>query len=351
MNKSLIITGASLIAGLLLGWWVRGLYDMPARVGSVDPGVRTNIVVPSVVTADPSTEPSKSAVVEPGELLRRLANESTAVRVAEMRAHLAQFGDSYKVLVGLSRELMRQGEFEEALEVLLRSGIAVNNIVQQDELEIELARLVDHYARELISLNQFGAVDKLYERLTLSMPQLGQYFLELADLRIRMGNPQSALLPLAQISNHTQLGAEARRLIAQIEQSESPVTKAMEELPLVSKAGQFLVEATIDDTLAITLLIDTGAAMTVLDSRVLEKLGYNLSGRQEYFATANGVVQAAVVTVDSLSLGKASLGNVSVGSLNLNMPNNVEGLLGMNFLRHYDFHIDQNRDLLILDQR
>jgi clan AA aspartic protease (TIGR02281 family) len=347
LNKFVIITGISLITGLVLGWWVRGLYETPARVGSVDPGVRTNIVVPSVATAESSSD----AVVEPGDLLLRLSNESTAVRVAAMRAHIVQFGDSYEVLVSLSRELTRQGEYEEALDLLLRSGFAVNSIVQQDELEIEIARFVDHYARELISLNQFGAVDQLYETLTLSMPHLGQYFLELADLRVRMGNPQSALLPLAQISNHTQLGAEARRLITQIEESESPAPKAMEELALIATAGQFLVEATIDDTLSITMLIDTGAAMTVLDSKVLEKLGYNLSGRQEYFATANGVVQAAVVTVGSLSLGKASLGNVSVGSLDLNMPNNVGGLLGMNFLRHYDFHIDQNRDLLILDQR
>ena len=333
-----------------MGWWVRGWFDMPARVESVGGGVRTNIAGPSSATVVPLIDPS-NVVVEPGELLRSLSNESTAVRIEAMRAHLVQFGDSYEVLVSLSRILMRQGEFEEALEVLLRSGLAANSTVQQDELEIELARFVDQYARELISLNHFGAVDRLYETLTLSMPQHGQYFLELADLRIRMGNPQSALLPLAQISNHTQLGAEARRLIAQIEESELPVTNAIEELPLIATAGQFLVEATIDDTLAITVLIDTGAAMTVLDSKVLEKLGYNLSGRQEYFATANGVVQAAVVTVDSFSLGRASLSSVSVGSLNLNMPNNVDGLLGMNFLRHYDFHIDQNRDLLILDQR
>jgi hypothetical protein len=33
------------------------------------------------------------------------------------------------------------------------------------------------------------------------------------------------------------------------------------------------------------------------------------------------------------------------------MPGGVVGLLGMNFLRHYDFRIDQNNRTLILDKR
>jgi len=50
-----------------------------------------------------------------------------------------------------------------------------------------------------------------------------------------------------------------------------------------------------------------------------------------------------------LSLGGAAINQLAVGALALDMPEGINGLLGMNFLRHFDFRIDQESRVLHLD--
>ena len=45
------------------------------------------------------------------------------------------------------------------------------------------------------------------------------------------------------------------------------------------------------------------------------------------------------------------ISELAVGALPVNMPGQVRGLLGMNFLRHFDFKIDQVTHTLHLDER
>jgi hypothetical protein len=58
-----------------------------------------------------------------------------------------------------------------------------------------------------------------------------------------------------------------------------------------------------------------------------------------------------VLSFDTLSLGTATTSAITFGALPLAMFNEIDGLLGMNFLRHYDFRIDQDRAVLELNLR
>ncbi len=287
--------------------------------------------------------------------------EKTATQSAPARSpHASQAGprqttDSegptdFRQQMDQSILLLGQQRFEQAFSSMLSASLLVSNFSQQDEFERWLARLMDEYSRALVALNQYEQVDQLFEQLTLALPQLGEYQLQLGKLRISMGNAEAALQPLAQVSNHEKLGVEARALIAQIEASISaPI--AVETLPITALSGQFIIDAILDDRVPLRLLIDTGAAMTAIDARVLRRAGYKLDGDQQYFVTANGVVQAPVITAAAFALGEARRTDIAIGALALELPDQVDGLLGMNFLRHYEFKIDQNNGLLILDKR
>lgn len=246
--------------------------------------------------------------------------------------------------------LIRNERYESAYDLLLEVSAVAVLPIEQDEFRRLLAEFVDAYTRALIAVNQFQEVDAFYERLTLALPQYAEYQLQLGKLRIQMGNEDAALGPLAQISNHQRFGAEARDLMAQVEQNDQ-VDIALEALPLSGREGEFIVDALIDNRYPVKLLVDTGAAMTALDAGVLQMAGYSLEAEQQYFVTANGVVSAPVVTLGEISLGSARITQLPVGALPLSMPGGVVGLLGMNFLRHYDFRIDQNNRTLILDKR
>ena len=248
--------------------------------------------------------------------------------------------------------LIAEERYEYALDLLLDASFVAITPLEQDEFRRLLAQFVDTYTRALIAINQFQEVDTFYEQLTLALPQFAEYQLQLGKLRIQMGNGYDALAPLAQISNHERYGAEARDLMSQVERNvAADADIALETLPLTGRDGQFIVEAMIDNRYPVKLLVDTGAAMTAIDAGVLQTAGYDLNGERQYFVTANGVVSAPVVTLATVSLGNALVAELPVGALALSMPGDVVGLLGMNFLRHYDFRIDQNNNTLILDKR
>lgn len=278
-------------------------------------------------------------------------NEPALVQLPEPRQPEAEppLVDEFSLAMSSVRAHLAGQRYAQAYEVLLNSLSLAVLQVHEDEFVQVLAQLVDLYTRELIELRQVEAIDDFYERLTFDYPQYAEYQFRLGKIRVQMGNYQEALPPLAQVLNHPQYGAEARTLMEQIEGSETQLAQA--EIPLTGRNGQFIVEAELDQGIRVNLLVDTGAAITAIDRAVLQQAGYDLNAEPQYFATANGVVAAPVLTLGELSLGEAKVNNLSVGALSLSMSGNVVGLLGMNFLRHYDFRIDQNRQVLILDQR
>lgn len=285
-------------------------------------------------------------------LSRPLISAETPLVDQQQPAATAQRLSPFHELRVQISELIDAEFYEQAFELVLESSLVAITPLEQDEFSRLLAQFVDTYTRALIAINQFQAVDAFYEQLTLALPQFAEYQLQLGKLRIQMGNGYAALAPLAQISNHERYGAEARDLITQVERNVAADAEiAMETLPLTGRDGQFIVAAMIDNRYPVKLLVDTGAAMTAIDSGVLQMAGYDLDAERQYFVTANGVVSAPVVTVGAVSLGSARIAELPVGALPLSMPGDVVGLLGMNFLRHYDFRIDQNNNTLILDKR
>ena len=88
----------------------------------------------------------------------------------------------------------------------------------------------------------------------------------------------------------------------------------------------------------------------MLTPDVFEQPGiqYENTGRTRVFNTANGRVRAPVFVLDSLTVGDWQVNQLEVGVLALHGNTNIDGLLGMNFLRHFQFIIDQNEALLRL---
>jgi clan AA aspartic protease (TIGR02281 family) len=339
------------MAGVSVGWWMKGQ------------GAAATIMAAAVdsdrLAEDSLAEHSNaSRVLNPGVQRSNtplsLADINGLPRSARQSAYVAyldRVGEDYEALLALAGLFRQDSVYPGAIAYLLRAALQVESEIQQHSFDASLAGTTDDYARSLTGSQQLQTLDKMYEDITLALPEQTDYFLALGLLRIQMGNPAGALSPLAQIQNHTRLGAQARRLMASIEADavESPVV--LETLTLRRVGDQFLVQGRLDQRRDVTLLIDTGAAMTMLEPRLLASLGYGLDGREAYFSTANGVVAAPVVALDRLSLGQAGVDHLPVGGLTMGMSPGVDGLLGMNFLRHYEFRIDQSEGLLYLQRR
>ncbi len=121
-------------------------------------------------------------------------------------------------------------------------------------------------------------------------------------------------------------------------------------IPLQRRGNHFMVAASPSRQRSIRLLIDTGASLTMLAPEVFEQHGirYKNSGRSEVFNTANGPIRAPVYILDTLTVGDSQVNQLEVGVLSMPADANMDRLLGMNFLRHFQFFIDQNEALLRL---
>jgi clan AA aspartic protease (TIGR02281 family) len=114
-------------------------------------------------------------------------------------------------------------------------------------------------------------------------------------------------------------------------------------VPLLRSGSHFLVEARPGGSQPARLLIDTGASLTMLTPEALERTaaGARATGRTGTFTTANGRIRAPIYRLDRLVVGDWQVTDLEVGVLDLD-DRGVDGLLGMNFLRHFRFFIDQD---------
>jgi clan AA aspartic protease (TIGR02281 family) len=118
----------------------------------------------------------------------------------------------------------------------------------------------------------------------------------------------------------------------------------------VQRAGSSMrVSVRINDRLNVPFIIDTGATDVVIPAWAARELGLAIEGpgvRTSPRQTANGVIQAAVVTLESVKLGTAEVKNVA-GIASTSMS---QGLLGLSFFNHFTYNIDAARGIVTMTE-
>jgi clan AA aspartic protease (TIGR02281 family) len=290
---------------------------------------------------------------DPDVVLLLLESDSSDKAMSLIERFYETYPANFMLHRGAIGILLKAGQFQSALQWIREADLLATTVADGLAVDELLATVTETFAKHLLVLGRYSAVDEMYEQITFAMPERTDYFLKLGLLRMQMGNYDGALVSFAQIENdHGSLGVRARELIAQIETNNITNQAETVEISLRRAGNQFVTAALLNGEVELQLLIDTGAATTIVDANVLAAHGYDLwSKPQQLFLTANGVVEAPVLSFDTLSLGTATTSTITVGALPLAMSNEVDGLLGMNFLRHYDFRIDQDRAVLELNLR
>ena len=122
-------------------------------------------------------------------------------------------------------------------------------------------------------------------------------------------------------------------------------------IPLKKIGGSFVAQVNLNKERTAHLIVDTGASMTVLSTNIAIDLGILGTTDNELLTvnTAGGSVQVNMNYLSSLSVGNAQADNVAVAIHDLpNIPEQIEGLLGMSFLKHFLITLDAEHARLIL---
>lgn len=122
-------------------------------------------------------------------------------------------------------------------------------------------------------------------------------------------------------------------------------------IPLERIGGSFVVQVNLNQERTAHLIVDTGASMTVLSTNIAIDLGILGTTDTELLTvnTAGGSVQVNMNYLSSLTVGNAQAHNVAVAIHDLpDIPEQIEGLLGMSFLKHFLITLDAEHARLIL---
>ena len=122
-------------------------------------------------------------------------------------------------------------------------------------------------------------------------------------------------------------------------------------IPLQKIGGSFVAQVNLNKERTAHLIVDTGASMTVLSTNIAIDLGILGTTDNELLTvnTAGGSVQVNMNYLSSLSVGSAQAHHVAVAIHDLpDIPEQIEGLLGMSFLKHFLITLDAEHARLIL---
>jgi clan AA aspartic protease (TIGR02281 family) len=108
--------------------------------------------------------------------------------------------------------------------------------------------------------------------------------------------------------------------------------------------------ARVNGSAVVSLMIDTGAAITAIHASVLRALGVNL--REAPIVSVYGVggtSQARAVVLDRLEVGGATVAPLRIVVLSTALPG--QGVIGQDFLSHFSVNMDNQSGTLTLNAR
>jgi len=98
----------------------------------------------------------------------------------------------------------------------------------------------------------------------------------------------------------------------------------------------------------IDMVLDTGAVYTIMAWDVAKDIGYDpaVSEHRMPIVTANGIIEAPLITVRSIQIADLRAGGVDVICHDIPEITGIEGLLGLSFLRKFKTLIDYTTGVL-----
>lgn len=260
----------------------------------------------------------------------------------------------------LANAAIEKHSWATAYEALLKASLLENDGTQ---LEKKLSSLVKVTANLRAQYEQQGdsiGVHELYEDLYNSHPSFGRFQLELAYSFLRLKQDQKARTLLIQLQYDVKLGAISKDVLAKLDQNRKPVPQKESTIsanqrhtvtiPIERYGTNMLVSMNVNRK-PISLLLDTGASITALDTQLIKRLRLRKTGQVIQISTANGIRDAALYQVQSLQLGQFKLRDFIVAEIDLGGNQRFSGLLGTDLLNslnnEYSYVIDNAKSALI----
>jgi len=243
----------------------------------------------------------------------------------------------------------KQGQTLLALNEIYQAKFAAEGNGQEQSLYEETHQWLSELAARLISdKDEIGLLD-LYKKAVELEPDYGRHYLNLAQRYLDLGNTKDAINTLETARFDSSISIEIDNMLAAIRQQKPVDFSSAYKIPLTRKGHQYYAQVRINGEYDTTWLLDTGASVSAITPETLSSLPVNVSEEgQAWFNTAAGMVNAKTVVINGLEIANIHIDRMKVGVLDLASGGHFDGLLGMDFLRQFNFYLDQSNNVLYL---
>lgn len=246
----------------------------------------------------------------------------------------------------LLAQLQAQEKMHEDSVATLYSGrLHVATLEELQRIESAIQQNVAASHRQLVACCDAARRIAFYQQLVSLDPSAATFHLALAEAYAEDGQIGAARDTLAVVIHDPEAGAQARTLLAALEGRTANGTK----IPLQRRGNQYQLNAVFNDRVELSLLLDTGASMTVLSATAFDALRSAATPLGERaLTTANGIVVAQVFRIPSLAVGGRRVNDLDIAVVEQLDEGGLVGLLGMDYLDNFQFSIDRQDDALYL---
>lgn len=275
-------------------------------------------------------------------------------------AFLSAYYDDIDVLLVLARYQQQSDYLAEAVRTFqLAFSYSATQSGGQQEVNRAFHEFVAEVDQSLASNGRWQELTRFYEtlqQLDLTQPR---YRLRQAELYLQQGDSYYGYELLERLASDPAVGAQATAMLEggaapAAPREPEPRQASTDRIDLEAIGSHFHLPLRLNNRLDVRLVIDTGASVTTLSrerfERVRNAIRFTELGPQ-VFNTAGGTSKGTIYRVESLQLGQHVLSNVHIAVLDFNMPEGVDGLLGMNVLQQFRFEVDQDNQQLLVQPR
>jgi len=309
--------------------------------------------------SDRSAALLKVSLLKELELLTEVRNSSDFSELVQ--SYLSIYYDDLDVLLLLAEFNQANGSYLEAVNVFLLASTYAFSSLDQENVDNRFKKFVLETDNLYTGQQDWWSLISFYAHIEASGLMTPTFEYQQALAHLRSGDEAFAIAQFNQLLDDNEVGELARQALSSLtDTTEAPTIvysdpfDGADLIALERLGNQFAVDLLNSRQDSVKLLIDTGASMTAVSTssfNTLNASGDAVEQERRVFRTANGLIQGTVFLVPELILGAQRLQNAQIAVIDFDNNRGIDGLLGMNILGQFRFHIDQEKSQLLLGKK
>ena len=292
-----------------------------------------------------NSEESEAYRIRIEDYLMHLVKIDVAKALEYMEVFLDNVPDS-KIVKLMIETYIIQGNFSKAIALIIQTKENYSSEREDKRLSKQLKSTAKQYTNLLSKRESYGELIAFLEEMIVYDSTDSFYTFHLAQLYMRLDKTSEASVLLEELQYDEVYAQNVKTLLQTLDIDEEGETYKY-AIPLEKYGDHFSVKVFLDDN-EFNLMLDTGATYIFIDedkASMLEVLRDDL-----VLQTAGNEISAKLCQASTMRIGNLQLVNIKVTVAPFKRQD-IDGLLGMNFLKQFKFFIDQDEGMLYLDPK